>query len=129
MSRVFIVQDSSRQDFTPAKEFGEIQTPLFQQHTQVYYEPTEAINRVHDQLTAAEFNETDYIILNGDPVLIAFVMAIAADFTDGHLKVLKFDRRENCYVAIVVHDIFHRDGGAEVGPGDDLGEICSRCGR
>lgn len=111
MSRVFIVQDNSRQDFTPAKEFGEIQRPFFPQHTQVYYDSSEAIDRVHEQLTAKEFHPRDYIILNGDPVLIAFVMAVAADFTDGWLRLLKFDRREMCYVAIEVKDIFHRDGG------------------
>lgn len=111
MSRVFIVQDNSRQNFTPAAKFGEIQTPFFPAHAQVYYETKEYINRVHDQLTAVGITADDYIILNGDPVLIGFIMTVSADYTDGHIKLLKYDRHEKAYVPIEVKDIFHRDGG------------------
>lgn len=110
-TRVFIVQDSPRQSFTPAAKFGEIQPPLFRAHTQVYYEPTEAINRVHDQLTAADFSDQDFLVLNGDPVLMCMVFAVAVDFTDGAINLLKWDRRDNEYVAIQIQDVFHREGG------------------
>ncbi len=114
-TRVFIVQDSTRQSFTPAEKFGEIQTPLFRAHTQVYYEPTEAISRVHDQLIAAEFSDQDFLVLNGDPVLMCMAFAVAADFTDGAINLLKWDRRANDgrgeYVPIQIQDVFHREGG------------------
>jgi len=95
--------------------FGAVQKPLFPERTQVYFDSSEAIKRVHDRLTADNFTEDDFIILNGDPVLIAFVTAIAADYTDGRLKVLKFDRRENTYVPIEINDIFQREGGEDEG--------------
>ncbi len=116
MTRVFIVQDSSRQSFTPAEKFGEIQKPLFREHTQVYYDPGEAIERVHDQLNAAEFSDQDFLVLNGDPVLMCMAFAVATDLTDGAINLLKWDRRAGQdgrgeYVAIQIQDVFHRDGG------------------
>lgn len=110
-TRVFIVQDSSRQSFQPAERFGEIQQPLFREHTQVYYEATEAISRVHDQLIKADFSDQDFLVLNGDPVLMCMAFAVAVDLTDGAINLLKWDRRANEYVAIQIQDVFHREGG------------------
>lgn len=108
MSNVYVVQDNSRMDFSPAEEFGPIKKMLFREHTQVYYESTEAINRVHAQLK--DFTSEDYLLLNGDPVLIGIAIAVAADYCDGQIQLLKFDRREHRYLIVKISDIFNKEG-------------------
>ena len=108
--RVFLVQDNPRLGFGPAEKFGTLQDPLFPGHVQVYRDPASTVQKIHQQLTSLDFNRSDYLILSGDPVLMAITTAVAADFCDGHLRLLKFDRRDKIYFEIVIEDVFHRDG-------------------
>lgn len=123
MSRVFIVQDSSRQSFTPAEKFGEIQTPFFPEHIQVYRVSEEAVDRVYDQLTAVKFSDQDFLILNGDPVLIFIMGCAIADYTDSSVNLLKWDRREHVYVAIQIPEVCHRESGNIIPGNRDGGDI------
>ena len=43
------------------------------------------------------FNDNDYLLLIGDPAIIAVCGAIAADFNGGRFKVLKWDRNDKRY--------------------------------
>jgi hypothetical protein len=47
-----------------------------------------------------DFTEEDYIIAVGDPSLIAAAACIAARKTGGLLRILKWDRQSNSYIAV-----------------------------
>ena len=44
-----------------------------------------------------DFNDNDYLLLIGDPAIIAVCGAIAADVNGGRFKVLKWDRNDKRY--------------------------------
>ena len=44
-----------------------------------------------------DFNDNDYLLLIGDPAIIAVCGAIAADVNNGRFKVLKWDRNDKKY--------------------------------
>jgi len=44
-----------------------------------------------------DFNDNDYLLLIGDPAIIAVCGAIAADVNNGKFKVLKWDRNDKKY--------------------------------
>ena len=44
-----------------------------------------------------DFNDNDYFLLIGDPVIIGVCCAIASDINNGKFKVLKWDRIDKRY--------------------------------
>ena len=44
-----------------------------------------------------DFNDNDYLLLIGDPAIIAVCGAIAAEVNGGRFKVLKWDRNDKRY--------------------------------
>ena len=44
-----------------------------------------------------DFNDNDYLLLIGDPAIIAVCGALAAKVNNGKFKVLKWDRNEKKY--------------------------------
>ena len=48
------------------------------------------------------FNDDDYLLLIGDPAIIAVCGAIAADINSGRFKVLKWDRNDKIYYDIEI---------------------------
>ena len=44
-----------------------------------------------------DFNDNDYLLLIGDPAIIAVCGALAAKINNGKFKVLKWDRNEKKY--------------------------------
>ena len=49
-----------------------------------------------------DFNDNDYLLLIGDPAIIAVAGAIAAEHNNGRFKVLKWDRNETRYYDIEI---------------------------
>ena len=49
-----------------------------------------------------DFNDDDYLLLIGDPAIIAVAGAIAAEHNNGRFKVLKWDRNETRYYDIEI---------------------------
>jgi hypothetical protein len=56
------------------------------------------VTALRDQMK--DFTEEDYIIAVGDPSLIAAAACIAARKTGGLLRILKWDRQSNSYIAV-----------------------------
>ena len=49
-----------------------------------------------------DFNDDDYLLLIGDPAIIAVAGAIASDVNNGRFKILKWDRNEMKYYDIEI---------------------------
>ena len=103
MSRVFIVQNPkmrnvngrlvSKFSFERAKSYGDLVYVLGQNADP--FEPNdETINRIHSKLDDYDPDE-DYLLLVGNPCLIGFVVAIAADATPrGRVRLLQWSNND-----------------------------------
>jgi len=107
MSKVYAPQVPSKYDpatklWVPtlnldhAKSFGEVVVMLPPNANRLHINPL--VTALRDQMK--DFTEEDYIIAVGDPSLIAAAACIAARKTGGLLRVLKWDRQSNSYIAV-----------------------------
>ena len=119
MSRVFVIhlqvrwnaaegRNEGMHDLSPALEFGELEFLLPPDASPS--RPEEALKTLHE--TLQDFRPEDYLLLIGNPCFIGWATAIAADWTDGRLRLLQWDRVARKYAAIEV-DLF---GEAEDAP-------------
>ncbi|WVW77416.1 hypothetical protein Bhz59_00030 [Stenotrophomonas phage vB_SmaS_Bhz59] len=118
MSRVFVVQNQHRWDrdgrqFVPkydissAHQFGNIVELLSPTAAPFNSEP------ILEELRAklADFKDEDYILCIGNPLLLAWAFAIAADANHGAAKALQWSGKDHRYIPVEVVDLF--------GPPDD----------
>lgn len=63
------------------------------------FSPAHVIGVLREKLGA--FSDTDYLLLIGNPALIGFTVAIAAEANEGRVKLLQWDGRKKEYVPIV----------------------------
>ena len=109
MSTVYVLQkhlhwDASRQslvekfDFSAASEYGEIKYLV--SHNLSPFNPDAAIDIIRQSLEEVDFREDDYLLLAGNPCLIAWVAALAADRTGGRLRLLQWHGRERRYILV-----------------------------
>jgi hypothetical protein len=107
MSKVYAPQVPSKYDpatklWVPtlnldhAKSFGEVVVMLPPNANRLHINPL--VTALRDQMK--DFTEEDYIIAVGDPSLIAAAACIAARKTGGLLRILKWDRQSNSYIAV-----------------------------
>lgn len=112
MSTVYIVQNQMRRssgnsnlvpryDFSQATDFGELQYLLGPSAGP--FNPESIINELHEKLK--DFTDADYLLLVGNPCLLAWACAIAADYNDGCLKLLQWGRGK--YQVIQVENLFN----------------------
>ncbi len=99
MSTVYVVQMQERRgepvyDLSEAEQFGKL----------VYLLPPNAhyagkwVDRIHQKLQLATAD--DYLLLIGSPSLIGWAAAIMADYTDGQLNLLVWNRRSQSYEVV-----------------------------
>ena len=95
MSKVYISQMTrAGMDFSSAGEYGDV-VPVFPSSMNVYggFAATgEFVNMARQRM--ADMTDQDYLILVGDPVMVAIVVAEAAVKCEGRLKILKWDKRK-----------------------------------
>lgn len=97
MSYVYLVQETGKHNFSSARKFGEIKT-LLPFGYQVGLDIDFATQKIHEGLE--EIERGDFLLLAGDPALIGMTVAIAADYLDGQVSLLKWDRQEKFYIPI-----------------------------
>lgn len=109
MSRVIIIQrnlmwDAGRQnlvdkfDFSPAREYGELHFLL--SHSLSPFNAQAAIKVIWEALQDINFSEDDYLLLSGNPCLIAWTAAMVADMTGGKIKLLQWSGKDRRYIRI-----------------------------
>lgn len=105
-ARVFIPQEPVRwdasvgvqvplMDFSPALRYGELVTCLPPNVSFHMTKPVTAAlkEKMHD------FQETDYLVAVGSPMVIAISAGIAFRKTGGKLNLLSWDKRERQYLS------------------------------
>lgn len=111
--RVFVVQKTMRWDSTkgelvpkfdvsPAAEYGTVDYLL--SPTASPFRPEALLGELHDKLK--DFGPEDHLLLIGNPVLIGMAVAIAADYTDGEVKVLQWSGKARKYLPVAISGLF-----------------------
>lgn len=106
--RVFVTQIPSRRDeatdmwvptvnIAPAEQYGEIVT-LLPPGSQ-FFAATETVRLIKQRLHDLDYQQGDFLLPMGSPVIMAVASAIAARRSNGCLKVLVWDRHSSSYVA------------------------------
>lgn len=102
MSRVFCVTEPITYkdgapvplfDISPAREFGEV--TILTEHNQSMSASVPMVRMLREKMK--DFDDSDYILPVGDPVIIATVAAIAADMNAGYFQMLKWNKRMRKY--------------------------------
>jgi hypothetical protein len=101
---VFITQEVPGRDLSDAASFGELVILLPAKH-QAALSAQPTANRMRRLLS--KFTDKDYLLLSGDPVAIAIAGALATQYNNGRMKMLRWDRLEERYYPIQV-DLYHK---------------------
>lgn len=112
--RVFVVQQTkmkdkktgelvNKHDLSAAEKFGTLVYLL--DAATVPFNPPPVIEELKNKL--ATYDDDDYLLLVGNPALIGFATAIAADY-NGRVKLLQWSGRRDCYVPITA-DVLEAD--------------------
>lgn len=109
---VYVVQDSKhvsnqgrlepKFDFTPAEEFGELSFLLSPSASPFNLEPV--LSELQEKLRG--FNDADYLLLVGNPVLLGLSVAIAADANEGRVTMLQWSGAKRRYIPVRATDVF-----------------------
>lgn len=107
MNKVYVVceptkkvegKDKPAVNLLPATKFGELIVLL--PNTQSMLAPVPTVRVLKERLK--DFNDEDYIVPVGDPVLIGTVAMVAAEINGGRVKFLKWDKIMGDYFTIQV---------------------------
>lgn len=99
MSRVFVIQETMKHNLLPATAFGDL-VFLLPPGAQVSFSPGPMVIRMERFLRT--FNDSDFLLLIGDPAAMGIAGALAAKHNNGKFKLLKWDKREMKYYPISV---------------------------
>lgn len=116
---VYVVQDHQRynrdtgeyesvHDLAPAEEYGPIRYLLTP--TAAPWAPDTILDELREGLR--DFGPEDYLLLNGNPILIGLATAVAADTASGAVNFLQWHGRERRYTPVTAQ-VFEVD---EEGP-------------
>lgn len=106
--RVYIVQNQlvynhdldrhMNKDYSDAKRFGEVTVLL--DNTATPFDLPPLMQKLHD--TLKDITLEDWFIPVGNPVLIGLVIAVAAEYLGGKLKMLQWSGSSRSYIPITV---------------------------
>ena len=95
---VYVLQEMGR-NIRSAEKFGDLKICL-PDNRQMILSSGPLTFKLQQELK--DFNDNDYLLLIGDPALIAVAGAIASENNNGRFKVLKWDRNEMKYYDIEI---------------------------
>ena len=95
---VYVLQEMGR-NTRSAEKFGDLKVCL-PDNRQMVLSSGPLTFKLKQELK--DFNDDDYLLLIGDPAIIAVAGAIAADVNNGRFKILKWDRNEMKYYDIEI---------------------------
>ena len=95
---VYVLQEMGR-NIRSAEKFGDLKICL-PDNKQMVLSSGPLTFKLQQELR--DFNDNDYLLLIGDPAIIAVAGAIASENNNGRFKVLKWDRNEMKYYDIEI---------------------------
>ena len=95
---VYVLQEMGR-NIRSAEKFGDLKIVL-PDNRQIVLSSGPLTFKLKQELK--DFNDDDYLLLIGDPAIIAVAGAIASENNNGRFKVLKWDRNEMKYYDIEI---------------------------
>lgn len=105
MAVVYITQEKAKKqngewvpefNLSPAAEFGKLEILMPPGHS--FFSPVPVVRALKEKL--ANFCEDDFILPIGDPSIMIAAAMIAGEKNSGRVKLLKWDRFQQSYVAI-----------------------------
>jgi folate-dependent tRNA-U54 methylase TrmFO/GidA len=95
---VYVLQEMGR-NVRSAEKFGDLKVVL-PDNRQIVLSSGPLTFKLKHELK--DFNDNDYLLLMGDPAIIAVAGAVASDVNGGRFKILKWDRDEKKYYDIEI---------------------------
>jgi len=95
---VYVLQEMGR-NIRSAEKFGDLKVVL-PDNKQIVLSSGPLTFKLKHALK--DFNDDDYLLLMGDPAIIAVAGAVVSDVNGGKFKVLKWDRDEKKYYDIEI---------------------------
>jgi len=95
---VYVIQEMGR-NIRSAEKFGDLKV-LLPDNRQIVLSSGPISFKLRQELKT--FNDDDYLLLIGDPAIIAVAAAVAANVNNGRFKVLKWDRDDKAYYDIEI---------------------------
>ena len=95
---VYVLQEMGR-NIRSAEKFGDLKVCL-PDNRQMILSSGPLSFKLKQELK--DFNDNDYLLLMGDPAIIAVAGAIASENNNGRFKILKWDRNEMKYYDIEI---------------------------
>tara|TARA_R110001599_G_scaffold209865_1_gene407086 strand:+ start:269 stop:628 length:360 start_codon:yes stop_codon:yes gene_type:complete len=89
-----------KMDVMKALSFGDVKF-LFTERAQLVYSTGALIHELRKKLE--KFDDEDYLLLVGDPSIIATTSAVVSDINNGKFKMLKWDRESAKYYPLSVN--------------------------
>lgn len=102
--RVFVVQETTH-SLAGAEEYGKISF-LLPRAASVTFANQPAVREIRRKLRDYD-GATDHILPVGDPAAIGIAVSVAAQVSNGYVKILKWDNRAKRYFSIEV-DLYDR---------------------
>ena len=99
---VYVVQDTDL-NLNRARVYGEL-VPILPMGRNITMSPQPVLRELRRKLK--KFTDEDFLLLVGDPIIIALAIYVAAEINRGCVQVLKYDRdlRDYYIVRIDLHD-------------------------
>ena len=95
---VYVLQEMGR-NIRSAEKFGDLKVVL-PDNRQIVLSAGPMSFKIQQELK--DFNDNDYLLLMGDPAIIAVAGAVVSEVNGGKFKVLKWDRDEKKYYDIEI---------------------------
>ena len=95
---VYVLQEMGR-NIRSAEKFGDLKVVL-PDNRQIVLSSGPLTFKLKHELK--DFNDDDYLLLIGDPAIIALAGAVASEMNRGRFKILKWDRNETKYYDIEI---------------------------
>lgn len=111
MSRVFVVHQPTGRDLrtgairptmdlSPAREYGELRFVL-REWENPFADIDSTVAEVRRVLEGERFGTDDWLLLVGNPVLIAVVASVAVELAEGQLRMLQWNRAQHAYQSVI----------------------------
>ena len=95
---VYVLQETGK-NFRSAEKFGNLKV-LLPDNRNIILSAGPVTHKLRKELK--DFCDEDYLLLIGDPAIIAIAGAIASEMNRGKFKVLRWDRNESRYYDIEI---------------------------